>query len=280
MSISKKVRSVVSGPRDDNHDDMGDGARAARPRSVLAARVVGRDHELAALRDAVGAATHGGGRVVFLVGEAGIGKSRLAQVTARDAEQRGLRVLRGRAVPTATPVAYRPLAEVLSSAVRAGTAPDAAELAPFRAALGRLVPAWRDDQVADVDDSVFVLAEGVLRFLRGVARSDGCLVVLEDLHWADPETLTILEYLADNLADENVVCVATVRDESPSPGLDLARTLHSRRASDLIELRRLADVDVAEMLESCLGSDEALPELMALAARADGVPFLVEELLA
>ena len=126
---------------------------------------------------------------------------------------------------------------------------------------------------------MLVLAEGVLRFLRGAA-TDGCVVVLEDLHWADPETLTILEYLADNLADEHVVCVATVRDESPSPGLDLARTLHARRASDLIELRRLGDVDVAEMLESCLGTDEASPELMALAARADGVPFLVEELLA
>ena len=272
---------LAAARRDDNHDDVGDGApAAARQRSVLAAHVVGRDHELAALRDAVRAATDGRGSVVFLVGEAGIGKSRLAQVTAGDAEQRGLRVLRGRAVPTATPVAYRPLAEVLSSAVRAGAVPDAAELAPFRATLGRLVPDWRDDEDAEVDDSVLVLAEGVLRFLRGVAHSDGCVVVLEDLHWADPETLTILEYLADNLADEHVVCVATVRDESPSPGLDLARTLHARRASDLIELRRLGDVDVAEMLESCLGTDEASPELMALAARADGVPFLVEELLA
>ena len=272
---------MAAARRDDNYDDVGDGApAAARQRSVLAAHVVGRDHELAALRDAVRAATHGRGSIVFLVGEAGIGKSRLAQVSAGDAEQRGLRVLRGRAVPTATPVAYRPLAEVLSSAVRAGTVPDAAELAPFRATLGRLVPAWRDDEVAEVDDSVLVLAEGVLRFLRGVALADGCVVVLEDLHWADPETLTILEYLADNLADEHVVCVATVRDESPSPGLDLARTLHARRASDLIELRRFGDVDVAEMLESCLGTVEASPELMALAARADGVPFLVEELLA
>ncbi len=216
--------------RDGNHEDVSDGAPAAeRQRSVLAAHVVGREQEVTALADAVTAATEGRGSIVFLVGEAGIGKSRLAQVCAAAAEPRGLRVLRGRAVPTATPVAYRPLAEVLNSAVRAGTGPDAAELAPFRATLGRLVPAWRDDAVAEVDDSVLVLAEGVLRFLRGVARSDGCVVVLEDLHWADPETLTILEYLADNLADEHVVCVATVRDESPSPGLDLARTLHARR---------------------------------------------------
>ena len=53
----------------------------------------------------------------------------------------------------------------------------------------------------------------------------GCLVVLEDLHWADSETLTIVEYLADNLAAEHVLCIATVRDEGTSAGLDLARTL-------------------------------------------------------
>ena len=74
-----------------------------------------------------------------------------------------------------------------------------------------------------------MLAEGVLRFF--VSSADrGCVVVLEDLHWADPETLTILEYLADNLAAERVLCMVTVRDEHDRR-LDLARTLHARRAS-------------------------------------------------
>ena len=232
------------------------------------------------LRDALAAATHGRGGVVFLVGEAGIGKSRLAQVTANVADQRGLRVLRGRAVPTATPLPYRPLAEALSSAVRAGAPADERELAPFRATLGRLVPDWRDGDHPEVDDSVLVLAEGVLRFFHAVADDDACVVVLEDLHWADSETITIVEYLADNLAAERVLCIVTVRDEGPSHGLDLARTLHARRASELIELRRLDDDKVAEMLDSCLGTEIASPELVALAARADGVPFLVEELLA
>ncbi len=217
---------------------------------------------------------------MFLAGEAGIGKSRLAQVSAEEAEQHGLRVLRGRAVQTATPVAYRPLAEALSSAVRAGAEPDAESLAPFRSTLGRLIPSWRDADRPGADDSVLALAEGVLRFLRAVASEAGCLLWIEDLHWADPETLVVVEYLADNLAGERVLCVVTVRDESPSQGYDLACRLHARRVSALIDLPRLDDGDVALMVESCLDTEVASPEIIALAARADGVPFLVEELLA
>jgi DNA-binding CsgD family transcriptional regulator len=270
----------LAAARADDNDCGVDDVGTARPRpSVLAARLVGRANEFAALRDRVTAATRGRGGVVFLLGEAGIGKSRLTQVIASDAEARGVRVLGGRAVATTTPVAYRPLAEALNSAVREGARAHASDVGPFRATLGRLVPEWRDDERPDVDESVLVLAEGVLRFLSSVARDGGCLLVLEDLHWADVETLTIVEYLADNLAAEHVLCLATVRDEDRSLGLDLARTLRARRTSELLELDRLGDAEVAEMLDSCLGA-EASPELMALAARAEGVPFLVEELLA
>lgn len=241
---------------------------------------MGREREIAALQDALGRAADGSGGVAFLVGEPGVGKSRLAQVAVGGAVDRGLRVLHGRAVPSPTPVAYRPLAEALCGAVRGGVvADDAAELMPFRSILGWLVPEWRDDD-ARVDDSVMALAEGVLRFLRVVADRRGSLVVLEDAHWADPETLRIIEYLADNLASERVLCLVTVRDEGRSPGLQLARTLHARRVSQLLELSRLSSEEVAVMVASCLDADSLPDDVLDLAAHADGVPFLVEELLA
>jgi DNA-binding CsgD family transcriptional regulator len=247
---------------------------------VLATRVVGRDRELGALRSALAAATERRGSVGFLVGEAGIGKSRLAQLTAADAERGGMAVLRGRAVRTATPVAYRPLAEALCSAVRVGGVPDAPALRPFRATLGRLIPEWHVDGQGRVEDSVVPLAEAVLRFLREMADGRGCLVVLEDLHWADPETLTILEYLADNLTSEAVFCLGTLRAEGHPPALDLARALNARRASELIELSRLDEIEVADMVRSCLDAVHVPEPVLSIAARADGVPFLVEELLA
>ncbi|HVL84738.1 MAG TPA: AAA family ATPase, partial [Pseudonocardia sp.] len=233
----------------------------------------------AALCDAVDRTTGGQGGVTFLVGEPGIGKSRLARLAAAHAEGQGLAVLRGRAVPTATPLAYRPLAEALCSAVRTGAGAGAPELEPFRPLLGVLVPEWRGGDPR-VEDPVMALAEAVLRFLRVVAGSRGCLIVLEDLHWADPETLRIVEYLADNLATERVLCLATVRDEDPSAGLRLARVLHARRGSRLVALSRLTPREVAEMVASCLAADTVPDAVLDVAARAEGVPFLVEELLA
>lgn len=248
--------------------------------TAVSSEVVGRAVELAYLREALDAATTGKGSVLFVAGEAGIGKSRLIEVIASDAVRHGLPVLRGRAVQTPTPAAYRPLTEAIASAVRAGATPDAAELGPFRAILGRLIPEWRVDEQAKLDESLVAVAEGVLRFLRATAGDHGGLLVLEDLHWADPETLTIVEYLADNLAAERVLCLVSVRDDERSPGLALAWSLHARRVSRLLPITPLDEQEVAAMVASCLGASTVPGEVVAFTARADGVPFLVEELLA
>ncbi len=186
---------------------------------VLCPVVIGRAQEVAALDAALSAGGHGHGETVLLLGEAGVGKSRLAKEVSGLADQRGWVVLNGRAVPSPGPAPFRPIVEALLSALRVTGLPDAPELAPFRAALGRLVPEWRKAGSTDVGDSIVVLAEGVLRLLRSLAGTAGCLLVLEDLHWADPETLAVVEYLADNLPSEPVVCLATIRTEEASAAI-------------------------------------------------------------
>lgn len=245
---------------------------------TVASHVVGREPELAHLREGIDAACRGKGRVCFLVGEAGIGKSVLTRAAAADAARRAMPVLHGRAAHTASPTAYRPLAEALSSAVRATVVPDPKVLGPFRATLGRLVPEWRVDDTPL--DGVVAVAEGVLRFLRTASGGRGALLVLEDLHWADPETLTIVEYLADNLTAEQVLCLVTVRQDEPSPGLELASALHARRVAPLLQLAPLDERAVAAMVRACLRSPAVRDDVTELVARAGGVPFLVEELLA
>lgn len=256
------------------------GPEGASPRPLLADEIVGRDIELASVRHALDRAVQGRGGVAFVAGEPGIGKSRMTRALAGEAAAQGAAVLKGRAVPGSSPLAYRPLSEALCGAVRSGiVSPDAATLGPFRPALAALIPEWAAE-VSGWTGSSLAVAEGVLRFLAAAADGKGCLVVIDDLHWADPETLRIVEYLADNLAAEPVLCLVTVRDTEPSPGLELSRTLCRRRAADMIHLDRLRPADVDRMVAACLGTGRDAPDLTALTTRAEGVPFLVEELLA
>ena len=109
-------------------------------RQVLCPVLVGRAEEVRHLEAALAAAGAGRGGVVLITGEAGVGKSRLVREAARAAGALGLVVLTGRAVASDVPTPFRPFAEALASAGRAGRLPDGPELDPFRPALVPLVP--------------------------------------------------------------------------------------------------------------------------------------------
>lgn len=245
---------------------------------VLCPVVVGRDREISTLAELVDGAAQQRGAAAFLVGEAGVGKSRLAHVAREAADNQSCRVLWGRAVAAGTPVPYRPLAEALHSALRDGVPPDTPELRPFRSALGHLVPEWAVDG-GHGDDSVVTRGEAVLRLLRVLGRDRGCLLVLEDLHWADADTLAVVEYLTDNLAPEPVAVVATLRPEQ-GDALALAHALRARHVATVVPVEPLGDELVNGMAEACLGGPPPADVEELLRAHADGLPFLVEELLA
>jgi DNA-binding CsgD family transcriptional regulator/tetratricopeptide (TPR) repeat protein len=227
------------------------------------------------LGTAVDAARGGNGSVHVLVGQAGVGKSRLATDIVRYAEDSGLMVLRGRAVDSRHSMIFRPLTEAIHTVMRDGELPGQDD--GFGPALGRLLPG---SQVAAADESLIAVAEGMLRLLRLLARERGCLLVLEDLHWADQETLAVLEYLADHCGGERFACIVTVRGERSCRALELASALDARGAARRVSVRRLSDEDVHAMVRACLAADEVPPEVHTfVAGRADGVPFFVEELL-
>jgi hypothetical protein len=108
---------------------------------LLCPVVVGRDRELGLLRSALDRVAAGQDTTLVL-GEAGVGKSRLVREAAADAHDRGLPVMVGRAVERDSPNALRPLAEALFSHLRRSGPPRTPELAPFRPILGRLIPEW------------------------------------------------------------------------------------------------------------------------------------------
>lgn len=245
--------------------------------------VVGRDDELALLDERLSATREGSGSVVFLVGEAGIGKSRLAREVSARARDGGCRTLVGRSVQGGTQIPLRPLAEALYGALRTGTPPRAPEFRPYRRALARLVPEWSEEQGDDssTEASPVMLQEAFVRIVSTLARPTGSLLlVLEDLHWADADTLAAVEYLADNIGSEPVLCVATVRSDELGLGGALARRLTARRAATTLTLGRLSEQEIEAMAHATLeGVEFSSGALAALRSRAEGVPFIVEEML-
>jgi DNA-binding CsgD family transcriptional regulator len=227
--------------------------------------LVGRDEELGVLTALV---EQGG--AAFVLGEPGIGKSRLVTEAADHASSLGMRVLRGRA--RANDV-LRPVSEALLSLARDGGLPEDPELAPYRPALARFAPEWRDSTA--LDEPLLLVAEGLLRLLGVLGRGTGCVLILEDLHDADPDTVTVLDHVVGNLAARRVAVIGTARHE---PGL-LSELTRGGRA---IELGRLDRIHVRELAAACLGvAPETVSDAVAdrLFRDSEGVPFVVGELV-
>ena len=156
--------------------------------------------------------------------------------------------------------------------------PDDTRLAPYLPALGRLAPQLGTPP-DDGGSSVMLIGEGLLR-LATAFDGPGVLLVVEDLHWADPETLGVLEYVADNARDVPLVVVATTRPHDAPVVAELLDALHTRGAAEVLSLEPLDEGDVAAMLDACL-TGKAPDGLAEWALRfSAGFPLLVEEVLA
>ena len=248
-------------------------------RGVRCPLLVGRADEVGLLSELVTGATHGRGGLAFVLGEPGIGKSRLLAAMADIARSRDMAVLRGRAAPSPIPVPYRPLAEAFLSALR-GRNPEGDGLAPFQEALPVLVPGWGAIG-AQPHPSVMLLGEATLALAQRCAGPSGVLVLLEDLHWADVETCELIDYLSDKVDGTSVALLASVRTGEASNGERLAHTLAARRHATSILLRRLDDDDVEALMGASLGTNDIpAPLREAVAQASGGVPLLVEEFLA
>jgi DNA-binding CsgD family transcriptional regulator len=244
---------------------------------VLCPVVVGRDAELEALDAALTAAMAGHGGCLVITGEPGIGKSRLARELAARAAGRGIRVVAGRAVPQSATAAYRPVTDALLPLLRGRTLPSDAEMSPWLPALGALLPGTSTQHLPGRDVSPGMRGEAIVQLLRRLA-PEGLVIILEDLHWADPDTVALAEYLGDHLDGERLLWVLTMRNQ-PSPALDLARRQRGRPGTVFLGLDRLGDQDMARLVRACVPGADA-ETLRRVQAAAEGVPLLAEELLA
>jgi predicted ATPase len=256
---------------------------------VMTGRFVGRADELARLRELL-AHTAGGEPLVALVsGEAGVGKTRLADQVAATAAEQGMLVLRGGCVPLGEEgVPFAPVTEALRGLARA-LDPDELEAVagPAHAELARLVPdlAWGNG--AAVGPAVAGAGQGRLfELLLGVVERLGArgplVLIMEDLHWADRSTRDLVAFLATYLRNGPVLVLLTYRSDElhrlhPLRGLlgELTRNRRVRR----LELPRFSRDELAEQLAGLVGEDPPAGLVGEISARSEGNPFFAEELV-
>lgn len=248
---------------------------------VVCPSIVGRDGEWSTLVQYLDDSAAGRGGLVAVVGEVGIGKTRLTRDLADRARSGGTKVLLGRAVETGAATPFRALFEALSGYFRRAGADAHPELERLRATLALLVPEWRAPGDEPYRASPMELGEALVRLLTGIAGETGCVLVLEDIHWADPDTAAVVEYLGDNLTGTLVLCVVTLRPDVGTPALRVMTELMARRSARLIELQRLTIDETLAMARLCVGDRELPTDIDAFVREfSDGLPFLVEELMA
>ena len=240
--------------------------------------LVGREGPVSLIADAIRRLRSGNGAALVVVGEAGVGKTRLAEYLDDAAAAAGLDVVHGRALPEGLGGSLRPVAEMLLELTRDRTVPGDAGLAPYVSVLASLVPHWRDPGWSAPAEPVVVMAEAVLRVLQWATGGAGIVVILEDLHWADDATLAVTRYLADHASEVPVLVFGTIRT---GEGRADTRALLEAGGAQICPIGRLTDDEAREMATACAaaGSPAGKP-ITSVVREAEGLPLLVEDLLA
>ena len=249
------------------------------------AKLIGRADELGRLRDALAGAAAGAGQVIVLLGEAGIGKSRLVAEAAADAARRGVTVLLGRSYESEQILPFGPWIDAMRAGRIAADADLLERLGPaLRAELARLLPeaGGAATPVGGAPD-VGRVFESVAHVIGHLGGRGPLLVILEDLHWADELSARLVAFTGRRLRGWPVLLLTTAREDdlADAPVLcqaldDLARDGHLAT----LALRPLSRDDTLSLVRTLArsGDDAALGDLGEQAwSASEGNPFVAVE---
>ncbi|MEO6745220.1 MAG: AAA family ATPase [Caldimonas sp.] len=245
--------------------------------------IVGREEELAAIGEALDeAARTRSARLVTIIGDAGMGKSRLAREVIAQASSRagGAHVVRGRCLNYGEGIAFWPLRDIAGGAadIRFDDSPDAAR-AKLLATVGDADVAARLAAAIGLSDAIFPLHEfnwAARKFFETLAGNMPLVALIDDIHWADPAFLALMEHVLDCAENASILLLATSRHDL----LEKRPDWGDRPASLRLILRPLTDASAARIAENLLGTTGLPPDIVKrIVDAAEGNPLYIEQIL-
>jgi eukaryotic-like serine/threonine-protein kinase len=232
----------------------------------------------------------GRGGLIFLVGEPGIGKSRLSEEVMRAARARGALTLVGRCWEAGGAPAYWPWVQSLRSYIRSAPpwrlreelGSSAVELAQLLPELRELFPDVPEPPPIDAESARFRLFEAVSSLITNAASRQALVLVLDDLHAADEPSLLLLRFLGRELRGSRVLVVAVSRNVDPSPSDPLTAALTELAREPVTRtmlLRGLGAEDVRRFLELTTGEAPGESLVAAIHEETEGNPLFVGEIV-
>ncbi len=263
----------------------------ANPLDRLAGGVfVGREKEMDELRAGLEDALSGRGRLLMLVGEPGIGKTRTSEELATYASLRSAQVLWGRCYEGEGAPAYWPWVQLIRSYVHdqdpkelmSEMGPGAADIAQVVSEVRDRLPGLPAPPTLEPEQARFRLFDSITTFLKNASKGQPIVMVLDDLHWADKPSLLLLQFLARELRGARLLVLGTYRDVELRRGHPLSQTLGElarEQLSQRILLRGLSERDVARFIEITAGVTPPKALVTAVYKETEGNPFFVNEVV-
>jgi ATP/maltotriose-dependent transcriptional regulator MalT len=249
--------------------------------------LIGREQERAVLGETLDGCAGGRGALVLVEGPAGIGKTRLAQEAVALASARDFVTFVGACSQDERGTAYAPILDALRGATAGERYPGQTAARRLRDILTGSHPRTEGPGASAIAQqaSRTLVTDAMLELLRSAAVEKGCLLVIEDAHWADHGTMRLLTDIGRHAGNKRVALLLTCRDEEIAANDALVDLVHRLRSSDLdlrtISLRPLTWTETRTMAQSMLGIEWLPPTVFVdhLFARAEGNPFFTREIL-
>jgi class 3 adenylate cyclase/tetratricopeptide (TPR) repeat protein len=252
---------------------------------------VGRAHEFAELVAGIDGALASQGRLLMISGEPGVGKSRLARQAVAYAEQKGARALWGRCWEHGGAPPYWPWVQSLRHLIADAEPPtlsgwlgtDAAEIAQIEPEIRKRIaglPEPPSAELAQPEKARFRLFDSVASFVRRAAATQPLLIILDDLHAADPTSLMMLVAVSRQLRTMRATIVGTYREVEVKHLPELAALITEvEREGLVLPLRGLAENDISEFVERTWGVRAPSLLVHSLRETTAGNPFFLHEVL-